>query len=429
MSETQGIRDVARGGIVAAAALSARWTARRATPRALDPRAPRILLLRPDHLGDVLLTTPALAALRAAVPHASITALVGPWAAPAIANNPDVDALVTLPFPGFDRGAAPAGVRAYTQLAAAARALRKQHYDLAVNLRPDFWWGATLLALAGIPRRVGFDLAPGRPAFTDPVSAPGQDDHAVLRSWRALRQAARLLGTDLPPAMETTPELAPLVFRLTDADRAWARDWLDRHDVQAERAPLVLHPGSGAAIKAWPPRKWAAVLTELARDRNAPVIVTGTPDERAEVDAIVRMLPGDLDVIPVAEELPLSRFAALLALARLVLGVDSGPLHLATAVGTPTVRLYGPTSPAIFGPWGPPGAHVALVSTLTCAPCGRLDYSRPELSAHPCVRLIAPADVIAAARSVLRGPRPLQSGGVPSHETPSFASRESIVAQ
>jgi ADP-heptose:LPS heptosyltransferase len=106
-------------------------------------------------------------------------------------------------------------------------------------------------------------------------------------------------------------------------------------------------------------------------------------------------------VFPLVENMSLARYAALLARARLVLGVDSGPLHLAAAVGTPSVRLHGPSDPRVFGPWGAPELHRVVASDLPCAPCGRLDYAPAELARHPCLRLIAPESVLDAARLVL----------------------------
>lgn len=426
------MRDLVRGGVVQIAALSTHWTVHRATIAAIVPAyAPRILLLRPDHLGDVLLTTPAIAALRAALPHARLTALVGPWAAASLANNPHVDDVVTLRFPGFDRDKPRMGIGAYARLVAAVTRIRRDRYDMAINLRPDFWWGTAVLALAGIPRRVGFDLSPGREALTDVVPAPGRDEHSVSRSLRAVRHAALLLGGEVPLAETVGPGDAPLVFAPTAEDRAWAGACLARVGVAPECSPIVLHPGSGAPVKEWSPHKWAEVLTEMARVYDLPVVVTGAPHERSQVEAVVRMLPANVRATAVVDAMPLGRFGALLARARLVLGVDSGPLHLATAVGTPTVRLYGPTSPDIFGPWGAAGLHLALVSPLSCAPCGQLDYARADLAAHPCVRVITPRAVLAAAHAVLATADAHQSasrGGHPAKSSPSH-SGESVGAR
>ena len=122
---------------------------------------PRILLLRPDHLGDLVMTTPVIHALRRQLPRAHITMVVGPWSSEIVARHPDLDRLVVLPFPGFTR--APQSMLApYSLLFSAAQQLRRGSYDLAVNLRPDFWWGAALLYLAAIPRRIGYDAAARR---------------------------------------------------------------------------------------------------------------------------------------------------------------------------------------------------------------------------------------------------------------------------
>ncbi len=114
----------------------------------------RILLIRPDHLGDMLLTTPAIHSLRAATPNAEIHMLVGPWSADVIANYPEVDLVLTLPFPGFSR-TPKIGLRSPYQLAIqSARFLRRIGYDSAVILRPDHWWGAMVTKFAGIPNEL-----------------------------------------------------------------------------------------------------------------------------------------------------------------------------------------------------------------------------------------------------------------------------------
>ena len=130
-------------------------------------RNERILLLRPDHLGDVLLTTPAIRALRAAHPDSEIHALVGSWSANVLANFSDLDVVLTLPYPGFTR-LKKAGWRSPYQLAAtSARILRLIGYNTAIILRPDHWWGALLAYLAGIPRRIGYDLPDVAPFLTE----------------------------------------------------------------------------------------------------------------------------------------------------------------------------------------------------------------------------------------------------------------------
>ncbi|HYN88207.1 MAG TPA: hypothetical protein VER55_06740, partial [Ardenticatenaceae bacterium] len=162
----------------------------------------RVLLIRPDHLGDVLFLTPALAALRRAQPAAHITALVGPWAEPVLRGNPDLDGIEILAFPWFDRKRARTLVAPYVSLVRAAASL-KGRFDIAIVLRFDHWWGGWLAAAAGIHRRIGYATPQLAPFLTEAVPyRPGR--HEVLQS---LTLTARL-GT---PG-STRPDEAPLRY-------------------------------------------------------------------------------------------------------------------------------------------------------------------------------------------------------------------------
>jgi ADP-heptose:LPS heptosyltransferase len=353
----------------------------------------------------VLLTTPAIAALRSALPSAQLVALVGPWAVEVLAGNPHLDAVLTLEFPGFGRAAPPSPWKPYVQLVHAARWLRAERFDAAVILRPDFWWGAALLALANVPVRVGVDLLPGCRALTHPVVPLARPEHATRQALRLVEATAHALaGADLPD-QPWEPASLPLVYDVGEADRRWADAWLAAHGVLPGEAPMVLHPGAGAPVKQCPPHLWVQVLQSLAAETGAPVVVAGRRAEAHLVAAIAALLASARHAPQVeefAEDVPLGQYAALLARARLALGVDSGPLHLAVALGVPSVRLYGPTDPAVFGPWGPVDLHAVVASRLPCSPCGRLDYPTAELPGHPCLRLHTPQVVMAAARQVLR---------------------------
>src|SRR5260370_34576665 len=173
------MREWVRGRFVASVAACA------ASPLGRSEHQPlRVVLLRPDHLGDVLLTTPAIAALREALPTAHIDALVGPWAAGVLAGNTRLDTVRTLASPGFDRTSAAFLWQPYRLLARAARELRALRYDVGVNARPDFWWGAALLARAAIPLRGGFACAPRHPALTPIWPLPDAPEHTATASLR-----------------------------------------------------------------------------------------------------------------------------------------------------------------------------------------------------------------------------------------------------
>src|SRR5436305_5570146 len=220
------------------------------------PQSPRILLIRPDHLGDLVLTTPVLNALKTHLPNASITMMVGPWSSEVVARHPAIDRLLLCPFPGFQR-AAQKPLSPYILLRNVAQQLLRERYDLAINLRPDFWWGAALLYLARIPRRVGYALDPGKPFLTHalPFQSP---QHATISNLWLASAALQSIGY---PHLEApyTPEHYPLQFIPTPDEQQWATKYLHDEGIEptynvgegftparANPAPLVMiHPGSG----------------------------------------------------------------------------------------------------------------------------------------------------------------------------------------
>ena len=155
----------------------------------------RILVIRPDHIGDVLLITPALRLLRRAFPESEITVLVGPWSEAVLAGNPDIDRLQTCRFPGYDRSQPQQGLRAYMQLRREAARLQAEEFQLALNLRTDFWWGATLAAFAGIPYVWGFDSPECAPFLTH--AQPAQNNEHQAASNLRLVQAAAVIGAEV----------------------------------------------------------------------------------------------------------------------------------------------------------------------------------------------------------------------------------------
>ena len=361
--------------------------------------APRILLIRPDHLGDLVMTTPVLAVLKHHAPGAHITLMVGPWSSEVVARHPAIDRLIICPFPGFQRAAQKA-LAPYVLLFSIAKQLRRRQYDLAINLRPDFWWGAALLYLARIPRRVGYAVEPGKPFLTHalPFQSP---EHATVSNLHLASAALQILGY-LPLEEPYTPERYPLQFIPTAEEHKWVTELLKKEGIETATPIVVIHPGSGAAVKLWRTQGWSACADALTKSLtiNSPVriMLTGSKNERPMLEELARGMESPALLVTSAT---IGQLAALLGRALVVLSVDSGPLHLAVAQGTPTVQLFGPTDPRIFGPWGTRERHIVLASTHRCPtcptiPCGRLDFRPQELANHPCVRLITEQQVLEA---------------------------------
>ena len=375
------------------------WPRARAVKAHLPlPATPSILLLRPDHLGDLVLTTPVLDAL----PNAHITMMVGPWSSEIVARHPAIHRLLTCPFPGFRREAQ--GMLApYLLLFSVAKQLRRGRYDLAINLRPDFWWGAALLYLAGIPRRVGYALSPGTPFLTRalPFIAP---ELATVSNLRLASAALHVLGQPALPE-PFTPDTYPLAFKPTPDERQWVAARLENEGISAKTPIIVIHPGTGAAVKLWRNEAWAACADALSRLTNgaqARIILSGSRSERPLLEEIAEKMQGSALLL---SDMTVGQLAALLERAALVLGVDNGPLHIAVAQGTPTAQIFGPTDPRVYGPWGNRERHIVIASTYRCQtcpaiPCNRLDFSPAELPQHPCVRKVPEAQMIEAVRQL-----------------------------
>ena len=355
------------------------------------PHVERILVIRPDHIGDVLLVTPALRLLRQAFPDSEITALVGPWSEAVLADNPHVDRIRTCRFPGFDRNQPQQGLRAYTQLRREAARLRAEEFQLALNLRADFWWGAALAAFAGIPYVWGFNVPECAPFLTHALPVQ-PDEHQAAANLRLVRAAATV-GS---PVGEIGTHLE---FDCTHDDAQAAEELLRAANVYADATLVAIHPGSGALIKNWAASGWHTVGNELAQDDHVNFLVSYGPTERDLAQEVAAALPQGRTVL--VGETSLGVLAALYARCSLVMGPDSGPLHLAVAVGAPSVTLYGASDPVRFGPWGPAVRHRTVTSSIPCRHCGYLALPAAALSQHPCMQFIEPAAVTAVARELL----------------------------
>jgi lipopolysaccharide heptosyltransferase II len=363
--------------------------ARLPVPRATGRRTHRILLIRPDHLGDMLLTTPAIHVLREALPDAELHALVGPWSADVLSSYPEADVVLTLPFPGFSRRPGTNWRSPYELAFRAARHLRRIGYDSAVIFRPDHWWGAMLAKLAGIPERIGYELPDVAPFLTSHI--PHQQQHVVLQSMRLIERWAGAIA----------PEEVTYRFPVEMSDRDYIDGYLREYGIDREQKVICIHPGSGTSVKRWMDEGWAQVANTLHDQFNAPVIFTGGDHELPLVQRII----ANMNYAPcvMIGNTRVTELAALFSRALVVLGPDSGPLHLAVAVGSPTVTLFGPADPEEFGPWGSPEKHAVLTSSIGCRPCRVLDWASDDLKYHPCVREIPVARVLEAAHRVARG--------------------------
>jgi lipopolysaccharide heptosyltransferase III len=359
-----------------------------AAPR---PRVERVLLLRPDHVGDVLLTAPAVDMLRKSLLEARFIYLVGPWSAAAVRNGPAIDEIRTLEFPGFTRRANTSFLAPYLLLVRLAMSLRREQYDVAVVLRADHWWGALLALAAGIPMRVGGDTPETRPLLTH--ASPSRADTPWGEQALEIARMAILAARARPAAPDRSVQFTPGEAARSTADQLWTQHGLP------PRRVVGVHPSAGAPLKSWPIRRWAHLADALI-ERKLGVVLIGAPEDAHLLAAIAREMHG---CVPILCGQSLEVSAAIYARCALVISVDSGAGHLAAAVGAPTVRLYGPAPPMIFGPWPQrAGQRVLKTDALACIPCGDLDSPPCGARSSPaCLLALRVEDVLNAVRREL----------------------------
>jgi ADP-heptose:LPS heptosyltransferase len=364
--------------------------------------APRILLIHPGPLGALILTTSVLQALKTHLPDANVTLAVGPWSREVVANHPAIDHLLVYSFPSYKMGS-PKGIRSYIAMILLARQLKRNRYDLAINLHRNFWWSAAVVYLAGILRRIGYAISYSPPFLTHVL--PFQPRQHITVSHLKATSAGLEALISKPLSEPFSPEQYPLSVIPTTVDHRWVDNFLYTHNVEATASLLVIHPGTSVKVKQWRLEAWGSCVTALNRSwqNQSPVLflLTGTPQERPLLEAISLATNARTMIL---DSTTVGQLAALLGRCRLALGVDSGPLHLAVAQGIPTLQIFGPIDPKRYGAWGSSHRHAIVASSHLCRgcstiPCGRLHFQPDEIDS--CVRLVSEQEVIDASFALI----------------------------
>ena len=341
------------------------------------PALNRVLVVLPNWFGETLFATPFLRALRRQRPAAWIATLGHPRCREVLLHNAHVDAQFDYDEEGAHRG--PLGKWRLV------RALSAHRADTAFILRRSLS-RSLLLALAGIPARVGCANAKSGWLLTHRVLAPRGPRHKAA-TYLPLLEAVGL-SADGAAALECD-------YTVSEEERRDARGLFDRLGVSDGRPMVVLHPGANWAHKRWAPNRFAALGDRLAAEGSC-IVITGGPDDRAVAESIRRTMRQPAAVLAGATSL--RQLGACLAQARLVIANDTGVLHIAAALGRPLVALYGPTSPALTGPLGDPRRMVVLHHPACCP---RVPCTRPGQPPHPGMDAITVEEAHAAASVLL----------------------------
>jgi ADP-heptose:LPS heptosyltransferase len=369
--------------------------ARRFRGRASNPPS-RILCFRLERIGDLLMTLPALAELRALAPGASIDLVVGSWNREIASAIRGVDRVETLDARWLAREGSgpPAPQRCFGEtssgtfgLVAHSARWRSRRYDLAINFEPDIRTNIATAA-AGARRTVGFANGGGG-AMLDVALDYDFRSHTADNATALVRAA--MGHAPVAPAEST--------LRIPESVRAEASRLLAPF---AGALKVGMHVSGGRPIKQWPETRFREVAERLVRDRNAAIVLTGIPADRAQVEIVRAALSPDR-VLDLSGGASLLTVAAVIEQLDLFVTGDTGPMHLAHAVSTPIVAVFGPSDPARYAPRGARDTIVRI--DLPCSPCNRIRLPPARCIGHTpdCLAGIEAARVLTAIDDTLRG--------------------------
>jgi lipopolysaccharide heptosyltransferase II len=365
----------------------------------------KILLVRLRLIGDVVLTTPLLRALRHHYPGAQLTYLVEPAAAPILRGNPHIDDLVLVPRRH--------GLGRLRDDVSIALRLRRQRFDIAIDLHGGpraawFTWAS------GAPTRIGYNIQ-GRSwmySYVVPRTADNAPRHSVANQWDLLEP----LGIESADRARHPVEMVEDMYAAAAVERR-----LRDAGIGASHPLIVIHVSAGNPFRRWPRESFEALVVALARrDPARRIILTSGPSDahaaKAIADAARATLGTLAPAVPDLGEFDLAELHALTGRAAVYIGGDSGPLHVAATTRTPIVALLGPTLPERSMPWRDPRwfSEAVDAGALECRPCRQRTCAPGDFR---CLTRITPDRVAAAAeRAMDFGSAPQSDESAPRSE-------------
>ena len=333
----------------------------------------KILVIRADRIGDMILSTPVFRWIKRLYPNSTIVCLASTLSSQLVSGNPFVDKTISYDPPWFDKKSQ----RVLHDYLKIWKSIRAENFDMAIDLRGNYNNFIFLMSLTMIPRRVSYIVSVGSFLLTDKVCfEPGKHETEYFMD------IVKYLGCDTIEGFH--PDL-----ELSSAENAYAEQFFRFHHITSNDLVIAIHPGAGTkrTYKRWPENYFMELGRILVENYNAKLIITGS---KAEVDLAKRLEDGiGRNTINTAGKINnLKELAAVLQHCTVCIATSTGIMHLAAAVETPVIVLCGPED---YVRWRPLGdRHTLVVKDVACRPC------REESCSYEgeCLRSILPAEVI-----------------------------------
>jgi heptosyltransferase II len=353
----------------------------------------RIAIIKTVAIGDVLQSLPTVKAIRDLLPDARIEYITTPRVREVVEGIPFVDEIVY--YDVFGKHSGIGGLWRF------ARELRARRYDAWIELEHYYRFTTALGWYTGAPVRVGFAIPGQVRRFLFTIGAPYPTDAHELDAFLSI---ARTLG-----AVIEHP--APVPVPVSAEDERITREWVEASraklpPAQREAGLAVLHTTTSPVSigRRWQAERWVEVADRIAQRYGLTAVWTGAPEELPDLSALAARTAQPSLVS--AGALTLRQFSVLAGMAELVVSVDTGPLHVAAATGTPTVAMFGPSDVRKWHPYGP--GNAAVSAGLACSPCTTHYMGKISLkSCDDCMRAISVDRVMEAIESLPQGPPPI----------------------
>lgn len=340
-------------------------------------------MIRFDLIGDLVLSMTTVRALKHTYPDTAIDLLALPTSAKVVMGDPELNEIITCDPNVWRRPKALIQLKNWRNTYTLLSQLHARNYDIAVSVFGK--WAGILAALSGAKRRVGFGHESYPGLMTDSVRgrhwSSGDHKHEVDYCLELARAAG---------AVTSTAARIPHLY-VDSLAQQQLEQLLEREGIVPEKPVIACHISSNnGQSKRWPLPHWATLIDKLIRGQNAQVILTGAPGDIPLIECVTHQMQEQ--AINLAGKTSLPQLVALLKRANLVISGDSGPMHIAAAVGTPVIAIHGPTDPALSGPVSPKAT--VMRSDIWCSPCYNATGSADcRFFTTQCMKNILPSQV------------------------------------
>jgi len=342
----------------------------------------RILVIKLIAIGDLVVALPTIKALKKSFPEAYLAILITPRVKEVVEGFPYLDKIISYDILGKDKG-----IRGLFKIISL---LKKERFDLVIELDHYYRITSLITFFAGIKNRVGFDL-------------PGQGRRGLVTIKVPYLTKVHEVETFLEVAKEVGADISDkelVEIWTSDQDKNYVDNFLKEVGVTEEDFLVGIHPGTGpsATSRRWAPKKFAQLADWLIKEKKAKVIFTGANSEIDLINESVRVMTSK--PIIAAGRMNLKQFVELCRRCKLFICVDTGPLHIAAAMKTKVIGLYGPNTPIKWGPYGK--GHIAIYKNLPCSPCTKQYLGQVSKCKKPkCMEEIEVEEVMKAVETIL----------------------------